>query len=95
MITVPVIQAFFIGLLRLAAMGAALYLYRDAHGDQTTLAAAGGLAFFAVTGQAFDVWKVAQQFAKAQTTTTVAVQQPAGSPPPTITATTDPADPGH
>jgi hypothetical protein len=75
-ITVPVIQAFFLGILRMAAMGAAFYFYKDAHGDATTLAFAGGLAFFAMTGQAVDVLKVAQQVSRAQTTTSVTVQSP-------------------
>lgn len=91
MITVPVVQAFTLGLLRLAAMGAALYLYRDAHGDGTTLAFSGGLAFFAMTGQAIDVLRVAQQVAAAQTTTSVTLQQPTDAPSPVqLTAKTEP-----
>jgi uncharacterized iron-regulated membrane protein len=94
MITVPVIQAFMLGVLRLAAMGAALYLYRDAHGDAGTLAAAAGLAFFAMTGQAIDVLRVAKQVADASTTTSVTLQQPADTPSPMqLAAKTEPAPP--
>lgn len=61
MITAPVIQAFFLGLLRLVAMGAAFYIYKGSHGDAQMIALAGGLAFFATTGQAVDVLKVDRQ----------------------------------
>lgn len=43
MITVPVVQAMFLGLLRLAAMGVAFYFYKGAHGDGTSLILAGGI----------------------------------------------------
>lgn len=94
MLTVPVIQAMTLGVLRLAAMGAAFYLYRDAHGDVATLAYAGGLAFFAMTGQAVDVLRVAQQVSAARTITTVSLQQPADAPSPVqLTAKTEPIQP--
>ena len=94
MITVPIIQAFFIGLLRLTAMGAAFYFYKDAHGDAGTLAFAGGLAFFAMTGQAIDVLKVARQVSDAQTTTSVTLQQPANAVAPVqLTSKTEPVIP--
>lgn len=82
MITVPILQAFLIGLLRLAAMGASVYVFRDAHGDAMTLSFAGGLMFFAMTGQAIDVLSVARQVSQAQTTTSVTVTQPSDTPAP-------------
>lgn len=89
--TVPVIQAFFIGLLRLAAMGGAIYLYKDSHSGLAATAA-GGLAFFAITGQAIDVLKVARQVSDAQTTTSVTLKQPSDAPAPVqLTAKTEPA----
>lgn len=92
MISVPVIQAMTLGLLRLGAMGLAFYLYRDAHGDLTTVTFAGGLALFAMTGQAIDVLHVARQVAAASTTTTVTLQQPSDAPSPVqLTAKTEPA----
>lgn len=93
MLTVPVIQAFTLGILRLAAMAAAVYLYKDSH-NALALTAAGGLAFFAITGNAYDVLKVAKQVADAQTITTVTLQQPADTPAPVqLTSKTEPAPP--
>jgi len=91
-ITVPVVQAMTLGLLRLAAMGASIWLYVSAHGDGVLLTAAAGLLAFAVTGQAFDVWSVARQVSAASTTTSVTLQQPADAPSPVqLVAKTQPA----
>jgi hypothetical protein len=92
MITVPVVQAFFIGILRLVAMGAGVWLYLHSHSDATLLTAAGGLLFFAVTGTAWDVLKVNKQITDAQTTTVATLTQPAGTPAPSqLTAKIEPA----
>lgn len=94
MITVPIIQAFFIGCLRLAAMALAVYLYLNAHGDGPTLGFAGALGFFAITGQAIDILKVARQVALASTTQTVTLTQPADTPAPLqLAAKTEAAQP--
>jgi hypothetical protein len=91
-VSVPVIQALTLGLLRLAAMGAAIWLYISSHGDGLLVTVAAGLLAFAVTGQAFDVFSVARQVASASTTTTVTLQQPADAPTPVqLTAKTEPA----
>lgn len=96
MITVPVIQAFSLGLLRLAAMGAAFYLYEGAHGDIATIGFAGTLALFAMTGQAVDVLHVAKQVSDASTTTSVTLQQPADTPAPLqLAAKTEPVPTGQ
>lgn len=96
MITVPVIQAFTLGLLRLAAMGAAVWLYATYHNDAWAGTAAGGLAFFAMTGQAIDVLRVAKQVSDASTTTSVTLQQPSDAPSPVqLTAKTEPVTPAQ
>jgi hypothetical protein len=95
-ITVPVIQALTLGLLRLAAMGVAGYLYLNAHGDAATITFAGGLGLFATTGQVFDVFKVNKQIQDASTTTSVVLTQPADAPTPVqLTAKTEPAPQGQ
>lgn len=94
MITVPIIQAFTLGLLRLGAMGAAIWLYVTYPADPTLALVAAGLLGFAITGTAADVLKVARQVNAAQTTTSVTLQQPADAPSPVqLTAKTEPVQP--
>jgi hypothetical protein len=70
------IGAFFLGLQRLAAMGAAVWFYRE-HDMTLTLVFAG----YATGTQLWDTLKVNKQVEDAKTTTSVTVQQPADAPP--------------
>lgn len=93
--SVPVIQAFTLGLLRLAAMGAAIWLYVAQPTNPTLATVALGLLGFAITGQAIDVLKVNRQITDARTITTVSLQQPADTPAPMqLAAKTESANPG-
>jgi hypothetical protein len=79
------IAAFFLGLQRLAAMGAAIWFYKD-HDMTLALIFAG----YATGTQLWDNLKVNKQVEDAKTTTSVTVQQPADAPPLVVTAAPQP-----
>ena len=75
------IAAFFLGVQRLAAMGAAVWCY-DQHNMMLALIFAG----YATGTQLWDNLKVQKQVTDAQTTTSVTVQQPADTQTPVAIA---------
>jgi hypothetical protein len=92
MITPGVVQAFTIGVLRLVAVGAAVYIYINASNNAAAIGFAGLLASYALGGQALDVLKVNKQIQDASTVTTVSLTQPTDTPSPVqLTAKTEPA----
>lgn len=95
MITVPVVQAFLIGLLRLVAVAGGVYLYVAVSNNPAAVTGAGILITYALGGQAVDVLKVNKQIQDASTTTSVTVQQPSDTPAPIqLVAKTEAANQG-